>query len=286
MVARAALLALISVSGAFGFSNTIPFVAWSSQSSDILSSNSPSTRPDHGALLESITNHEYVCSFDAIFVIDHPGLHSSDLRNLQPSCGLAQTIKSAPSSRQLPNVKRSIRSPLHLLEQVASRCGAALLDITPESGEWTLSGEKKHILTMSMPLLEGTAQYRKNVMSQHEKLITAVLEKLAGQTPNHLVVYSGSVLPLAKRQLSDFDPFGEEEEVNTVFNSNAVVAPAGGGILQRYQLLTPALILTLLIVFFVMIPVLLLGISALASIQSPLRTEAPKGYSAHEKKVQ
>ena len=71
-----------------------------------------------------------------------------------------------------------------------------------------------------------------------------------------------------------------------VSNPSAAVAPADGSILQRYQLLTPALILTLLLVFFVMIPLLVLGLTALASIQSPLRTEAPKGYGAHERKVQ
>lgn len=92
MAARAALLALASVSSVLGFSNTVPFVAWSSQrcellllhftgllntnlrSSNALDSYSPSTRPDHSSLLESITKHENICLFDAIFVIDHPGV--------------------------------------------------------------------------------------------------------------------------------------------------------------------------------------------------------------------
>lgn len=125
-------------------------------------------------------------------------------------------------------------------------------------------------------------------MKFSEQLIAATLGKLAGQTSNHLVIYTGSALPQAKRQFEpEFDSFGgDDDEDSSMFNSNAVAAPADGSILQRYQLLTPALILTLLIVLFVMIPVLVLGITALASIQSPLRTEAPKGYSAHEKKAQ
>lgn len=168
-----------------------------------------------------------------------------------------------------------------------TRCGSVLLEISPESGEWALAEGKKHVLKMSMPPLEGTARYRKTVMDQHEQLIAATLEKLAGQTSNHLVIYTGSALPQAKRQFEpEFDSFDDDDEDSSMFNSNTVAAPADGSILQRYQLLTPALILTLLIVFFVMIPVLVLGITALASIQSPLRTEAPKGYGAHEKKVQ
>jgi hypothetical protein len=51
-------------------------------------------------------------------------------------------------------------------------------------------------------------------------------------------------------------------------------------------LLSPALITGLLLVFFVLVPIVLFGVSALASIQSPLRVQPPKGYSADEKKNQ
>lgn len=113
-----------------------------------------------------------------------------------------------------------------------------------------------------------------------EPLLSGELEKLSILTPNHLVIYSGSYIPLERRQLSEFDsPPGD------LYNATSVAAPEGG-ILQNYQLLTPALILTLLVVLFILIPVLMLGINALASIQSPLRSEAPKGYSAQERKVQ
>jgi len=51
-------------------------------------------------------------------------------------------------------------------------------------------------------------------------------------------------------------------------------------------LLTPALISGLLITFFVLVPIVIFGVSALASIQSPLHVQVPKGYSADEKKNQ
>ncbi|KAI6046532.1 hypothetical protein EDC04DRAFT_1480000 [Pisolithus marmoratus] len=288
MIAHTALLALLPIAGVFGFSNTIPFVAWSSESSNVLGSLSPSTHPNHGALLESITRDESICSFDAIFVIDHPGLHNSDLRGLHPSCGVATAIQSAPSSRQLPRVERSIVSMASFAERVASQCGFALADIRPEFGVWSVDGNKKHILTMSMPPIEGPAKHRKIVMSEHEQLIAGALEKLAVLSPNHLVIYSGSPLPAQKRQLPEFDPDFDtsSEDVDPLFHANAVAAPADGSILQRYQLLTPPLIISLLVVFVILIPILVLGITALASIQSPLRSEASSGYSAHEKKVQ
>ncbi|KAI6151641.1 hypothetical protein BKA82DRAFT_4101597 [Pisolithus tinctorius] len=289
MIAHTVLLALLPVAGVFGFSNTVPFVAWSSKSSNVVSPISPSTHPSHGALLESITQDENICSFDAIFVIDHPGLHNSDLRGLHPSCGVATALKNAPSSRQFPHVERRIVSPDpdSFSERVANQCDFALVDIRPESGVWTLDGNKKHILTMSMPPLGGPATHRKIVMSQHEQLISGALEKLAVLSPNHLVLYSGAPLPAEKRQLSEFDPDFDEDGDDPVFQANIVAAaPTDGSILQRYQLLTPALIMSLLLVFVILIPIVVLGITALASIQSPLRTEVPASYSAHEKKVQ
>ncbi|KIJ19783.1 hypothetical protein PAXINDRAFT_166013 [Paxillus involutus ATCC 200175] len=280
MAARVVLLALLPFTGVLAFSNTIPFVAWSSQSSDLLNNLSPGARPNRGALLENIISNGDICSYDAVVVIDHPGLHSSDLRTLQPSCRLAQMIKDAPSSRQLPHVERSLGSSPEITGFLASRCGSLVVDVIPGSGEWSLEADKKHVLTVSMPPVEGSARYRKTVMAEHEPLLSGELEKLSILTPNHLVIYSGSYIPLERRQLSEFDsPPGD------LYNATSVAAPEGG-ILQNYQLLTPALILTLLVVLFILIPVLMLGINALASIQSPLRSEAPKGYSAQERKVQ
>jgi hypothetical protein len=92
MAARVALLALLPFSSVFAFSNTVPFVAWSSQRypitlcshtkpklfpalrSDVLSNLAPGTRPSHGTLLEDIISNGDICSYDAIVVVDHPGV--------------------------------------------------------------------------------------------------------------------------------------------------------------------------------------------------------------------
>ena len=78
---------------------------------------------------------------------------------------------------------------------------------------------------------------------------------------------------------------GESEGEKNVTTAAAFASPSGG-ILARYQLLTPGLILALAVGFFVLVPIALMGISALAGIQSPLQGEAPKGYIASEKKNQ
>ena len=59
-----------------------------------------------------------------------------------------------------------------------------------------------------------------------------------------------------------------------------------GGILARYQLLTPGLITALLISFFLLVPAVMMGVSALASIRSPLQMGAPKSFGAQERKNQ
>ncbi len=100
-----------------------------------------------------------------------------------------------------------------------------------------------------------------------EARLASELEKIERDYPCHLVILAGS------RRQDDPAP------------APSPSAPAGG-ILARYQLLTPALITGLLLAFFVLVPVVLFGVSALASIQSPLRVQAPKGYSADEKKNQ
>ncbi|KIJ70633.1 hypothetical protein HYDPIDRAFT_23724 [Hydnomerulius pinastri MD-312] len=285
MAARAVLLALLPITGVFGFSNTIPFVAWSSQSSDLLTNLSPGARPNHGTLLESIVSSGDICLYDAIVVIDHPGLHSSDLRTLQPSCRLAQMIKEAPTSRQLPHVGRSLGPSLDITEFLSNRCGSSVIDAGSGSAEWSFEENKKHVITMSLPPVEGSARYRKSVMAEHEPLLSSELDKLASLTSNHLVIYSGSHIPLERRQLPPPSEFDSPPDAGDSYNSTFVASPQGG-ILKNYQLLTPGLIITLIVVFFIIVPVLMLGITALSSIQSSLRSEAPKGYNAQEKKTQ
>jgi predicted secreted protein len=103
-----------------------------------------------------------------------------------------------------------------------------------------------------------------------EARLSTELEKIERAYPRHLVILAGS------RRQDDDSP------------APAPPSPSAptGGILARYQLLTPALITGLLLAFFVLVPIVLFAVSALASIQSPLRVQPPKGYSAEEKKNQ
>lgn len=104
------------------------------------------------------------------------------------------------------------------------------------------------------------------------------MQNVTSAFPDHLIVYSSDSSRFTRRQL-------EEVDLSSLFSAPSD-AVADGGILKRYQLLTPGLILTLIVVFFVFVPIIVIGVNALAGIQSPIRVEAPRSFSARDRKNQ
>lgn len=131
------------------------------------------------------------------------------------------------------------------------------------------------------------------LMLRTESRLSSDLTRLATAFPKHLVVYAGWSPTYERRQYYEEDDdasldlfdFIDMPAVPTGVSVRKAV-PSNAGILKRYQLLTPGLILSLLVVLFVLIPILYLSVSALASIQSSVRSDAPKGFNAVEKKNQ
>jgi hypothetical protein len=224
-------------------------------------------------------------------------LHASDLRTLSPSSRLARSLSSSPSSRQFQYV------PIHaelemsaMAGDLSVRCGFRVVEFSPGQGGYFSRGAK-HVFSISMPTIESSGAARKSQMNTYgassglfdrsllliskrrlESQLSDELDRLTSSFPNHLVIYTGSFTsPFSKRQ-------APPPVLENMFQANTTLPD--GGILKRYQLLTPGLIMGLLVAFFVLVPVAMVGFRALASIQSPLRVEPPKGYSATEKKSQ
>jgi len=154
-----------------------------------------------------------------------------------------------------------------------------------------LSSDEKAVVVVSMPgltmITEGSQ--RKNTMAEHDSLLASTLDSLPFS--NRVIIYTGSAHGHSKRQedLSTPNrPVLDFTSASTSASSPSIaVAKNKSGILHHYQLLTPGLIMVLLVVLFIFLPVLYFGISALASIQSPLRIDVmPKGYNASERKNQ
>ncbi|KAJ7198472.1 hypothetical protein GGX14DRAFT_665629 [Mycena pura] len=264
ILAIAALLPL-----AFAFSDTAPVVSWSSHSSSTLNALPSHTQ----SLLDSILSSSDICGHDAIVFVDQPDLHASDLRILPSNTHIARSLASAPSSKQFPYVPSHAAADLSaLLESAAARCQARLVSYAPGERRVSLSEATKHVVSLQFPPLGRLAQDRKDALLKHDALLSTELATLASSFPNHLVIFTGSSpLSFTKRAA----PI-----TSSIRNSTA------GGILAHYQLLTPGLITTLIVTFFVLIPIIMVGMQALASIQSPLRNEVPKNFDAADKKNQ
>ena len=213
---------------------------------------------------------------------------------------------SAPASLEMPYMHASGESPFgDVTTAIAERCGSRILSVSVGEVEPHLEGVsgKKHVLNLVLPSLEGTSEHRKQLMAEHgashtsgytkllanyhsESKLVSELEKITNAFAKHVVIYAGwDALLQARQDVGLEGPALEFAAVPITAAPSTAVAPEGG-ILKRYQLLTPGLIVSLFVGLFVLLPVVFLGISSLASIQSPVRLDAPKGFNAADKKNQ
>ncbi|KAI0051452.1 hypothetical protein FA95DRAFT_1554541 [Auriscalpium vulgare] len=262
---------------ATAFSDTLPVVAWSSHPSNAL--DSLATASSHSnSVYEQLLLNDDICAYDGVVMVDQPGLHASDLRTLSPTSALVSLLSRSPSSVQLPYIRRSPGAvAVHdLAGLVQQRCGSRVLTHTSGSGRMQVEDGKKHVVCVSVPELDGNASSRKAAMAEHESRLAQDLENLALAFPKHLVVFASSPSSFVMRRQTDLGPALVQAPGNSTLPE--------GGILKRYQLLTPALIMSLLVAFFVLIPIVLFGVSALASIQNPHRVPPPPDFDSFEKK--
>ncbi|KAI0057717.1 hypothetical protein BV25DRAFT_1812039 [Artomyces pyxidatus] len=274
-----AFAALVPLS--FAFSDTVPVVAWSSHRSQALDELPSVSHSYSSHIYEKIFLNDDICDYDAVVMVDQPGLHASDLRALSPLSSLSSLLINSPSSAQIPYMRRSPGSlSVHdLAGLVQHRCRSHMLIFAPGDKGANVEEGSKHVVCLSMPSLESTSGERKNAMAQYESQLAQELENLAVSFPKHLVVMAGSPsLSLSRRQADPASPalVLQQQPGNSTLPE--------GGILKRYQLLTPGLITCLLVAFFILIPVVLLGISTLAGIQNPHMIPPPPDFDALEKK--
>ncbi|KAF8516664.1 BIG/ATPase V1 complex, subunit S1 [Gautieria morchelliformis] len=281
-------LSLFSLTCAY--KDTVPVVAWSSHLSDKLDSlgarPEPFTQTSH--LFNVLLDGDDVCQYDAVVIAEQPGLHASDLRTLSRTSYLSTRLAGAASSLQIPYMPHSGSDSLEAFKRtLADRCGSRRVELGLGQGGVDLEQGVKHVVCLSMPHLEDERTERHGAMRDHEIQLSNDITRVTTAFPTHLVLYTGSQ-PMAKRQ--DVISESEDDPSRPTVLSNADVAAAPinttlavGGLFQRYRFFTPGLITALLIVFGLLIPLLMVGIYALASIQSPLRMDAPKGPSLEKK---
>ncbi|KAJ3920444.1 hypothetical protein F5877DRAFT_38076 [Lentinula edodes] len=283
-MSRLTLLSLLVFSPlALAFSNTAPLLAWSSHSSNFIDRLPSSPSSVSGTLhsknvFETMLMNDDVCDHEAVILVHQPGLHVSDLRKLPKTSHIARSISAASSSRQYAYVPAMFTSGenehhLEFAQSVSQKCHARLINILAGQGGDVdfQTGGQKSVVVVNLPGVEGSqSESRINGMVEHDALLSTTLDALPFS--NLVVIYT--VLDLTQNEAASSSP-------------SILAKKNKGGILHNYQLLTPGLIMVLLVVLFIFLPVLYFGISAMASIQSPLRLDSmPKGYNANERKNQ
>ncbi|KAG5729275.1 hypothetical protein E4T56_gene8053 [Termitomyces sp. T112] len=278
---------------ALAFSNTVPFLTWSSYPSKPLEQLSSSVKKSQ-TLFQSLLLNENICELDSVIFVSQEGLHASDLRALSPSSKFVRMLREYTSQRQFQYVRPQQSADLSdTVETIAKRCGFDTIDLVPGATSEHLTHDSKNVINIRLPSLEGEiGGTRKDKASLYTSQLANDLEYLSSMYPKHLVIYTGISAATFSVQHDSRQHIETEDDATLtwpVFDfvsvpSNTTLAQ--GGILKRYQLLTPGLITSLLVVLFILLPILSFGFKALASIQSPLETEAPNKFSADEKKRQ
>lgn len=135
------------------------------------------------------------------------------------------------------------------------------------------------MLCLNMPKTQHTSD-----AETHESTLAAELATISSVFPSHFIIYTGPGLSnLQVRQAPDTIPRPVIDVINNT--TQQPVKPSAQNPTTSV-FFTTGLITGLMIVFFILLPVLIIGVEALASIQSPTRMDAPKGYNAVEKKNQ
>ncbi|QRV87200.1 hypothetical protein RhiJN_15218 [Ceratobasidium sp. AG-Ba] len=274
----AGILLLSSCTNAF--QDTVPVVAWSSPHSssaiDSLKDNVPLV-PSHTQLIEALVSDGDLCAFDAVVVVGQSGLHATQLAALPSNSNLKSRLLASSSKAHFPYVPiASSADSRTIVRDIAALCGSA-------SAQWpaehVLESTKKHVFHLDLPELSDKdwASYDVNLERN--------LDEISSRFDSHAVILTGTAIRdptlITKRQQPN--SLSAPGFINHPASSFANATLPVGGILARYQLLTPGLLLSLLVAFGLLIPLLMIGITALASIQNPIRTEVPKGLSLEKK---
>ncbi|CAE6445016.1 hypothetical protein ACGC1H_001025 [Rhizoctonia solani] len=263
------------------FYDSVPFVAWTNHPSaaiDSLQEQNP-TVPSHAELLNSLMSTDELCSLDSIIVVGQPGLHASKLASLSDRSHLKTRLHKASSKLHFPYVPvSSVPETDNVARDVAALCGFV-------ADEWALGtsyeGSSKRVVYFDLP--ETTEKF----WSLDDENLEQNLEQITSQFNSYTVLLAGtsssvSTLVTKRQQPNSLSRPGFTNRPQTVVTFANATLPTGS-ILARYQLLTPGLLIALIIAFGLLIPLLMIGINALASIQSPLRTESPKGPTLEKK---
>lgn len=187
----------------------------------------------------------------------------------------------------------------HAAEALSRLCIAPYVELDLSSEASPVELKEKGVYYLSASTLYGDGGYRRQrvedigeyathfksclraKLNLTEYELARTVSQIEKSFSKHIIIYTGSSLPksdLYKRQTYDSDtqPF-------SFANGTHKFAVGNDGIFHRYALFSPGLIVALAVVLFLLVPILLAAVRSLASIQSSVRLDAPKGPSMDKK---
>jgi len=287
-----ALLGLVACLEAYPDTYSYSLLAWSSSRPAFFGTpdNQQQITLNSAEIIDRILT-KHTCVYDAIVVIEQPGLSSSDLRSLPKSSFLAKSMMDAPASLHLPHLQYPI--PIGVAKTISQVCERQYSEAGITELANLVVGSPKIALTIHIPELRTQGRQRKVEMAGLDRQLSHHIEKITHAFDSYLVLVVGTVpssFSTAKRAADKSqdalnDPFRSVDRSVDRTTSQIITegiragfAAPTGGVLKRYRLLTPGLITSLGITFLLFLPLLLVVVNALAGIRSPVRSESIKRF--------
>ncbi|ORY33424.1 hypothetical protein BCR39DRAFT_519954 [Naematelia encephala] len=272
MRSQGLLIALaLSLPSALAFKDTSPLLIWASEPNDAL-------RDASEAVTSGVIRADEVygtisslgCTWERMAVVTVKDLHASHISAL--------TLPASKADLHIPYLVRPDTASFEAaIDEWALVCGAGL-----SSGIQGLDGPGRRIVRLEMDKQGDTLKSLSN-LSPPPDLILLHGSPLSSSSSSSSTRTSPSVATKIKRQEYPFPPSSSSSSITTTSTATSTSAPGNstkGPLLDRVQILTTPIIVALLISFLIFIPIVGLGVSALAGIQVPPRMmEIGKGLT-------
>ncbi|KAK0516786.1 hypothetical protein JMJ35_001389 [Cladonia borealis] len=280
------------------FKDTSPFFLFST--SELLTSS-----PDlisASRLSEIVIPELTKCTSETYIIVSQPGVGAADYENKRSAPHLRKRLLGDDKSIRSSLVVKDVLGWLDvddLSGAVQNGCGAAHLRVDASTGQFTiLDDSRPQVITVDFPAPPaGVGRSQKLV--ENDAFLSSMLDLLSPKT-RYTVIYTTSP-PTTSHPSEQAEP--EEYEMDSLFQapvhlelkrdmshqkraSDANITLPNGPLFERYQYLTPGLFMGLL-VSFILVSILYVGISGVASLQvSYAAFDKEMGPAAQKKQSQ
>lgn len=286
----------LSISLVSAFKDTSPFFLFST--SELLAASPHLTSA--ASLGKVVIPELEACTSDTYVVVSQPGVNAVDYQGRAAPYLWMKILGDDKSIRSSLTVKEVVGelSGDHLSKVIQEKCGAEHLRVDASTGSFAISEDTKpRVINLDFPPLP-TGSERSQKLIENDAFLASVLDLISS---NKFTVIYTTTPPNAAHQSASAE--SESYEMDAQFQvpvhmdlkrdlsnhkraSDGNITLPDGPLFERYQYLSPGLFMGLL-VSFILIWILYVGISGVASLQvSYAAFDKEMGPSAQKKQAQ